>query len=40
MNPDYIRQGLSRWRSQNAKPGVPMPGELGRVEQPQAIPAC
>jgi hypothetical protein len=40
MNPDYIRQGLSRWRSQNAKPGLPMPGELGRVEQPQAIPAC
>ena len=24
MNPDYIRQGLSRWRVQNAKSGVPL----------------
>ncbi|MBY0275150.1 hypothetical protein K2Z84_07415 [Candidatus Binatia bacterium] len=39
MNPDYIRQGLSRWRTQNTKSGVPMPSELGRHE-PQAIPAC
>mgnify|MGYP002150125217 CR=1 FL=1 len=39
MNPDYIRQGLSRWRTQNAKSGVPLPSELGGSE-PQAIPAC
>ena len=39
MNADYIRQGLSRWRTQNAKSGVPLPSELGGSE-PQAIPAC
>jgi hypothetical protein len=39
MNPDYIRQGLSRWRTQNAKAGVPLPSELGGAE-PQPIPAC
>jgi hypothetical protein len=39
MNPDYIRQGLSRWRTQNAKTGMPLAADLGRTE-PQAIPAC
>ena len=39
MNPDYIRQGLSRWRTQNAKSAMALPPDIGRSE-PQAIPAC
>jgi hypothetical protein len=39
MNPEYIRQGLSRWRVQNAKSGLPLTPDLGHGE-PQAVPAC
>jgi hypothetical protein len=39
MNPDYIRQGLSRWRSQNAKSTLPLVAELARTEV-QAATAC
>ena len=39
MNPDYIRQGLSRWRTQNAKPGLPLVSDLVRAEH-QAATAC
>jgi hypothetical protein len=39
MNPDYIRQGLSRWRTQNAKTTMALAPDIGRSE-PQAIPAC
>lgn len=39
MNPDYIRQGLSRWRSQNAKAALPLVAELVRSEV-QAATAC
>ncbi len=38
MNPDYIRQGLSRWRTQNAKSGLPMVAELARAAETHA--AC
>jgi len=33
MNPDYIRQGLSRWRTQNGKTSVPLVSDLVRAEQ-------
>jgi len=39
MNPDYIRQGLGRWRTENAKAGVPLVSELVRGEQ-HAATAC
>jgi hypothetical protein len=38
MNPDYLRQGLSRWRSQNAKTALPMVAELARAAETHA--AC
>jgi hypothetical protein len=40
MNPDYIRQGLSRWRSQNAKTALPLVAELARSEAQAAATAC
>jgi len=39
MNPDYIRQGLSRWRTQNGKSAVPLVSDLVRSEQ-HAATAC
>lgn len=39
MNPDYIRQGLSRWRSQNAKSDLPLVADLVRAET-HAATAC
>lgn len=39
MNPDYIRQGLGRWRTENAKTGVPLVSDLVRGEQ-HAATAC
>ena len=28
MNPDYVRQGLSRWRTENAKSALPLVGDV------------
>ena len=39
MNPDYIRQGLSRWRTQNAKTAMTLSPELGGRDV-QVAPAC